>query len=136
MLFIISALGIVGACVIGLDGLMLGSAGELERIAAIACMALAAAGFVGLMADDGSRARTSTLRRLELGGYAFQWIAAAPILALSVGVFLATLLPAIYVMLPFFAVWWYGSPERRPVAARAPAPTVRGGRPLQVPAYP
>ena len=57
LLFIVSALGLVGAFVVGLDGLMLGSAGELERIAAIACLALAAAGVVGVLADDGRRAR-------------------------------------------------------------------------------
>jgi len=132
MLFIISALGIVGAFVVGLDGLMLGSAGELERIVAIACVALAVAGFVGLLADDGRRARASTRLRVERGDV-LHAIAVAPIIALSLAVFIATLLPALYVMLPFFAVWWLGSHEGR--GAVAPAPAV-AGRPLQVPAYP
>jgi hypothetical protein len=136
MLFIISALGIVCGFVVGLDGLMLGGAGELERIAAIACFALAAAGLVGLLADDGWRTRR-TRRRVERGAV-HHAIAVAPIMALSVGVFVATLIPAIYVSLPFLAVWWYASHQRWP-AALAPA---RGASepdlapPLQVPAYP
>ena len=134
MLFMISALGIVGAFVVGLDGLMLGSAGELERVAAIACMALAAAGFVGLMADDGLRSSAPTRQRVERGDV-LHVIAVAPIMALSVGVFLATLLPAIYVMLPFLAVWWFGTQARRPAATVAPASAAGRGRPLQVPAY-
>ena len=60
-------------------------------------------------------------------------IAVAPIVVCCGAVFIATLLPAIYVMLPFFAVWWFGSAERRP-ETRAGAPAV--GRPLQAPAYP
>lgn len=138
MLFIISALGIVGGFVVGLDGLMLGSAGELERIAAIACFALAAAGLVGLLTDDGQRTRR-TRQRVERGDV-LHAIAAAPIVALSVGVFVATLIPAIYVSLPFLALWWYASHQRWPAAlapASAPIGTEREHEhPLQVPAYP
>lgn len=142
MLFIISALGIVGGFVVGLDGLMLGSAGELERIAAIACFALAAAGLVGLVSDDGRRTRR-TRQRVERGDV-LHAITVAPIMALSVGVFVATLIPAIFVSLPFLALWWYVAGERWPAAlgatpagaARVPEPEPEPEHPLQVPAYP
>ena len=39
-------------------------------------------------------------------------IAIAPVVALCAGVFLLTLIPSIYVMLPVFAVWWIGSEGR------------------------
>lgn len=133
MLFIISALGVVGGLVIGLDGLMLGSAGQLERIAAIGCFALAAAGLVGLLADDGRRARSRRVR-VERGDI-LHVIAVAPIMALSVGVFVATLIPAVYVMLPFFAVWWFAGAERRHAPAYVPARAPGAERPLQTPAY-
>jgi hypothetical protein len=131
MLFIVSAVGIVAAFVIGLDGLMLGSAGELERIMAIACFAFAAAGLVGVLADDGRRARKPHRDRVE-GGGVFQAIAAAPIVLCCGAVFLATMIPALYLMLPFFVLSWPFA-ARRP-AEEAAAPAV--GRPLQVPAYP
>ena len=135
MLFIVSAVGLVGAFVIGLDGLMLGSAGELERIVAIACFAFAAAGLVGLMVDDGWRAKKR--RGLIGAGEAFQLVSAAPILAIMVGTFVATLLPAVYVMLPFFAIWGPAATERRAARAHPLLPgipaTPQG--PLHVPAY-
>ncbi len=119
MLFIVCAMGLVGAFVIGLDGLMLGSAGELERIAAIACFALAAAGLVGLLADDGRRTRRhrSALEPADV----FQLVAAAPILAIMVGTFVATLFPAIYVMAPFFAASGPEASRRRAARAHAGA---------------
>ncbi|MDB5215259.1 MAG: hypothetical protein JWO86_3186 [Myxococcaceae bacterium] len=131
MLFVISALGIIGAFVMGLDALVLGSGAELEHIVAIACLALGAAGLVGAMADDGLRER-SPQRELVARG-AFQLIAAAPIIALSVGVFVATLIPSLYVAIPFFAVWWYASPARR--AARARPVAGEAEHPLHAPAY-
>lgn len=132
MLFIISALGVAGAFILGLDGLMLGGAGELERISAIVCLAVAAGGIVGILADDGLRTRKPSRQRVERGDV-LHLVAVAPILVLSVGVFLATLIPAIFVMLPFFAVWWLGWGEHRPETTTG-APAAR--RPLQVPAYP
>ena len=125
MLFVISAVGVVGAMILGLDGLMLASAGgggELELIVAIAFVALAAAGLVGVLADDGSRDGTLTALLRHPG--MLHVVAVAPIMALSVGVFVATLVPAVYVMLPFFAVWYWASgaaAERRERDARIEA---------------
>lgn len=132
MLFIISAMGLIGGLVIGLDGLMLGSTGQLERIVAIACFAVAAGALVGLLADDGLRTRRRARERVEHGDV-LHAIAVAPILALSVGVFVATLIPAVYVMLPFFALWWLFGGEHRHEPARVPARAAE--RPLHAPAY-
>ncbi len=121
MLFIVCAVGLSGGFVLGLDGLMVGSAGELERIAAIACFAMAAAGLLGMFADDGRRAMRPRRDRDQRGDV-LRVIAVAPILALSVGVFVATLLPAIYVMLPVFAVWGLMATPAQGRAVR-----VRGG---------
>src|SRR3954447_15959916 len=110
MLFVISAVGVVGALILGLDGLMLANAGrggQLELIVAIAFFALAAAGLVGLLVDDGRRDHTA--RAIVGRPNILHVIAVAPIMALSVGVFVATLIPAVYVMLPFFAVWYWAS---------------------------
>jgi hypothetical protein len=110
MLFVISAVGVVGAVILGLDGAMLASAGrggQLELIIAIAFVAVAAAGLVGFFADDGRRDHTA--RRLLGRPNILHVVALAPIMALSVGVFVATLIPSVYVMLPFFAVWYWAS---------------------------
>lgn len=131
MLFIVCAVGLVGAFVIGLDGLMLGSAGELERIAAIACLALAAAGLVGVLVDDGrrTRRRRSSLEPADV----FQLVAAAPIFAIMVGAFVATLLPAIYVMVPLFAA--SAASQRRAARAHPGTGAAPAKYPLAVPAY-
>jgi len=126
MLFIISLLGVIGAVVLGLVGLARGDAGELERILAIACFAMAAAGLVGRSADTPKVARTPHHLRVGVtAGDLLSAIAIAPTAALCVVVFLLTLLPAIYVMLPVFAIWWFGSQSPRgralePAPARVP----------------
>ena len=138
MLFVISAVGAVGALILGLGGLMRGSAGQLELIAAIACFALAAAGVVGLLADDGRRDHTRAETRRALVGHpnVLHVVAVAPIMALSVGVFLATLIPAVFVMLPFLAAWYLVSgATAQPAREGAPA-TGHYDHPLQFPAYP
>ena len=131
MLFIISAVGFVGALILGLDGLRPGSAGQPELIAATACFALAAAGIVGILADDGARTPRNFRHPNVL-----HVIAVAPIMALSLGVFLMTLVPALYVSLPFFAIWYLasGAPGRR--AEPVPARGRDREHPLQTPAYP
>ena len=133
MLFIVCAAGLVGAFVIGLDGLMVGAAGERERIAAVACLALAAAGLVGVLVDDGRRTprRRSSLEPADV----FQLVAAAPILAIMVGTFVATLLPAIYVMVPFFSSWGPAASQRRAARARPALGAASTGHPLHAPAY-
>jgi hypothetical protein len=139
MLFIISAVGVIGGLILGLDGLMLGSAGQLERIAAIASFALSAAGLVGLLADDGRRERRARHRDRVEHGDVLHVIAVAPIMALSLGAFLATLVPAIYVMMPFFALWYYASATRASERERGRASAVAPqelGHPVQVSAYP
>ena len=111
MMFVVAVLGGIGCVVLGLLGLIRGDAGELERILAIACFAMAAAGVVGALARTPNPPRARP-RRLSLGG-AIMAVAIIPAMALSVGVFLLTLIPSVYVMLPFIAVWWLGSESRR-----------------------
>jgi hypothetical protein len=111
MMFIIAVLGFIGGGVLGLVGLARGDAGELERILAIACFAMAASGLVGRAAKGPSEARTGAVRHpLRIGVLCA--IAIAPTAALCVGVFLLTLIPSVYVMLPVFAFWWLGSETR------------------------
>lgn len=120
MMFIISVVGVLGGVVLGLVGLARGDAGQLERILAIACFAMAASGLVGRMA----RTPLTETERLALLQRPRRWgvtvgdlvsaIAIAPVVALCVGVFLLTLIPSVYVMLPVFAVWWLGSETRHP----------------------
>ena len=143
MLFVISAVGVVGALILGLDGLMLGSAGagagagqrgQLELIVAIAFLALTAGGVVGLLVDDGRRDHTA---RAVLGHPNLLHVAAvAPIMALSVGAFVATLIPSVYVMLPFFAVWYWASGAAAERRGRIEAPREYPAYGSRAPAYP
>ena len=137
MLFVISAVGVVGALILGLDGLMLESAGhggQLELIVAIALVALAAAGLVGLLADDGRRDHTA--RRLLGHPDILHVVAVAPIMALSVGVFVATLIPAVYLMLPFFAVWYWAAGAAAERHGRIEAAREQPAYGSRAPAYP
>lgn len=125
MMFVVAVLGGIGFVVLGLLGLIRGDAGQLERILAIACFAMAAAGVVGMLASTPNPPRERP-RRLTLSG-TIMGVAIIPAMALGVGVFLLTLIPSVYVMLPFFAVWWLGSESRRsgrvePMAARPSLP--------------
>jgi hypothetical protein len=128
MLFILSAIGIVGAAIFGIAGLTAGGT-ELERILAIAFVALAAAGFVGRQTKRADRRADVGLpidierRPITLGGVVSA-VAAAPILAISLGTFVLTLIPSLFVCLPLFVLWWFESrPERAlPAPAHAPLP--------------
>lgn len=126
MLFIISAVGLVGAVVLGVVGLARGDAGELEQILAIACVAMAAAGIVGRQASVGTDHPPRERHHVGVTlGDLFSAIVIAPWAAVCFGVFLLTLVPSIYVCLPVLAIWWLGSDERRerhdePTAAPPP----------------
>ena len=125
MMFVIAVLGGIGCVVLGLLGLVRGDAGELERILAIGCFAMAAAGVVGVLATTPNPPRARP-RRITVGGTVMA-VAIIPAMALSVGVFLLTLIPSVYLMLPFFALWWVGSESRRsrrvePIAAQPGLP--------------
>jgi hypothetical protein len=129
MMFIISVVGFLGAIVLGMVGLARGDAGQLERILAIAGLAMAASGLVGRFARTPDEVRTRPHVRAFANslGDLFSAIAIAPIVALCVGVFLLTLIPSIWVMLPVFAIWWAGGEmkrgEREPIEPTAhPAP--------------
>jgi hypothetical protein len=111
MMFVVAVLGAIGFVVLGLLGLMRGEAGQFEQILAIAFFAMAAAGVVGMLAST-PNPPSERPRRLSLGG-AIMGVAIIPAMAISVGFFLLTLIPSVYVMLPFFAVWWLGSESRR-----------------------
>lgn len=114
MLFIISVLGVIGGVVLGLVGLARGDAGQLERILAIVCFAMAASGLVGRLARPPGEPRMHLPRRAGVTvGDIFSAIVIAPTVALCVGVFLLTLIPSIYVSLPVLAIWWFGSESRR-----------------------
>lgn len=125
MMFVIAVLGGIGFVVLGLLGLVRGDAGQLERILAIACFAMAAGGVVGMLASTPNPPRARP-RRITLGG-AIMAVAIIPAMALSVGVFLLTLIPSVYVMLPFFALWWLGGESRR--SRRVEPTTARPGLP-------
>jgi hypothetical protein len=112
MLFIATAAGIVGTIVMGLRGLTAGSAGELDRILALGFLFIAAASLLGIRIDDGRRPKTARVLTMSEG---FLLLVASPLILLMLGVFLATLIPSIYVMLPIFAVWHYTS-RTRPVS--------------------
>ncbi len=100
MLFIAAAVGIAGSFVFGLLGLVAGPAGQLERILAVICLAMTAAAVLGVVLDDGTREPSHAVMTREEKAELF---IALPIALLMVGVLLATLVPAIYVMLPVFA---------------------------------
>jgi hypothetical protein len=119
------AIGILGALVLGFIGLRAGAHGELERVLAIACLAMAAAGFVGVRADDGiAEARQPSA--LSVGDKLVVAVA-APLVLACLGVFVATLIPSWYLIVPFFAALWrpiFGEPARAtitPEAELAPA---------------
>lgn len=134
MLFMLSGLGIVGAVGFAIAGLS-PSGTELERILAVVCAAMAAAGIVGGQTQRAIEGRTDVMPRLDdlerlskLAG-AFMAIAAAPILAIMIGAFVGTLIPSVFVLLPLFAIVWLVSPGMRGEHAPAPAPA-----PLPAPA--
>jgi hypothetical protein len=52
-LYSAAAMGVLGALVLGFVGLRAGDHGELERILAIACFAMAAGSLLGVRTDDG-----------------------------------------------------------------------------------
>lgn len=117
------AMGVVGALVLGFIGLRAGAHGELERILAIACLAMAAAGFVGLRADDG----IADPRRPSALSFGDKLVVAvaAPLVLACLGVFVATLIPSWYVILPFFAALWkpiFGEPARAAITPEAELP--------------
>jgi len=124
MMFILSALGLATGIILAVVGLSPGGS-ELERILAIACFAMGAAGFVGLAMDDGIRPpRRSPPHSI---GNLFCAIVGAPIALVCLGVFVLTLVPSIWVFLPTLAVWAWISIGRRdhepspPHGARLPA---------------
>jgi hypothetical protein len=114
MMYMLGFFGVIGAVAFGAVGLARGDAGQLERILAIACIAMAAAGLVG---NAASTPTPGLVHRRPLGvslGDLFSAIAIAPVVALCVGVFLLTLIPSIYVALPVLVIWWFGSETGRP----------------------
>ena len=121
MLLIVTAAGILGSIVLGIRGLAAGSSGELDRILAIGCFLAAVAGALGSWIDDGKHSKSApVLTRDEQ----VQLLVATPLVLLMLGVFLVTLIPSIYVMLPVFVVWHYSSrlQPARPPPSQAPSP--------------
>jgi hypothetical protein len=104
MLLIITAAGILGSVVFGFRGFGEGAGGELYRILALGCSFAAAAAALGSWIDDGRRTKKT---RVLTNDERLHLLVATPLALLMVGVFLVTLIPSIYVMLPFFAVWHY-----------------------------
>jgi hypothetical protein len=126
LLLLACVAGVVGALVLAFVGLRADEHGELERILAVACVAMAAAGLLGLTAhDDTSDLKPSVLST----GDTFMLLVTAPLLALCGGVFVLTLLPSWYVILPVFAALWGAvfarprppEPEPEPVPVIVPA---------------
>jgi hypothetical protein len=126
MYLFLGIVGVVSSVVLELAGLRAGDAGELERILGIACFAMAAAAYVGLVTDDGVRAPRSRVRVSVAVGSVFAALCSLPFLAISAGVLLLSLLPALYFMYPFFAGRVYAPARATPRSTR---------RPHRVPAY-
>ena len=125
LLFIVAAAGIAGSVLFGVLGLDAGHAGELERIFALMCFFMAAAAMVGVVLDDGigdwSAPPLTRDQKVHL-------LVGLPVAVFMLLVFLATLIPAIYVLLPIFAA------RRVILYAQRPGPQ-RPGRAHGAPAY-
>jgi hypothetical protein len=129
VLSFVCAAGVLGALVLGFLGIRAGAHGELERILAIVCVAMAAGSFLGLLGDDGL---AETKPSFLSFGDKVMLVVSAPLIAGCTVVFVATLLPSWYVIVPVFAALWnavFGHP--RP-AVSAPPPA---HGPIQHPAY-
>ncbi len=105
LMILLSAIGIVGAVGFGVLGIT-SDAGQYERILALAFLAMGAAGIVGYVVQDGEKPHSE-------GSYGVTGIVMAvvsvPVMVISAGVFVATLIPCFYLMLPFllyeFGLW-------------------------------
>ncbi len=111
MPWIITAAGIVGSLILGVDGMIRGSEGELSRIFAIACFFMAAAGFLGIAFDASSSDSPSRVRPSIVIADVLSAIAIAPIVIVCTGVFLLTLVPSMFLMLPAFLRWSFEAPK-------------------------
>jgi hypothetical protein len=124
-LYSAAAMGVLGALVLGFVGLRAGDHGELERILAIACFAMAAGSLLGVRTDDG----IADARRpsgLPLGDKVMM-VVAAPLVLGCLAVFVATFIPSWYLSLPFLAVLWrpiFGEPARATIAPELERPRV------------
>lgn len=100
LLFFVAAIGIAGSVLFGLLGLDAGQGAELERIFALMSFFMAAAAILGVVLDDDlSDAPRPILTRDEK----VHVLIGLPLALFMLVVLLATLIPAIYVMLPVFA---------------------------------
>jgi small-conductance mechanosensitive channel len=124
MYLFLGIVGVVSSVALELVGLRAGDAGELPRILGIACFAMAAAAYVGLVTDDGARAPRSRVRVSAVMGNVFAAICLAPFVLISTGVLLLSFLPALYFMYPFFAGRVYGPAASLPPRSRRRAPRV------------
>lgn len=123
------AAAVVGALVLGVIGLRAGDHGQLERILAIFCVFLAAASYLGVRGDQRKDEKPPFLTL----GDKLMVLVSAPLLLLCTGVFIATLLPSWYVIVPTFAVLWRPIFGRAPRGIAAPPPEAHGREPQ--PAY-
>jgi hypothetical protein len=114
MLLIIAAVtGFAGTIFFGLQGLHgLGAGGgELERVFALMSFFMLAAAVVGMVLDDGIGVRPPSLLTTD---EKIQMLVGIPLAIFMTAVFLGTLLPSMYVMLPFFGVKRVIQHSRRP----------------------
>ncbi len=125
VLIFVAAVGLAGSVLFGVQGWSAGSGGELERIFALGCLFMTAAAILGILLDDGRRERKNGITREER----VHLLVAAPLVLLMLGVLLLTLVPAIYVMLPFFGA------KRVLVRRRPPLELPPSAAPIGTPAY-
>jgi hypothetical protein len=130
LLFVLSVAGVLGALVLGFIGIRAGAHGELERILAIVCIALAAGASLGVWGADGKE--DAEVPFLTVGDR-FTLLVSAPLLLFCAGVFVATLIPAWYVIVPTFAMLWGAVFGRAPRGVSAPPPAAHGE--VHAPAY-
>jgi hypothetical protein len=129
VLSFVCATGVVGALVLGFLGIRAGAHGELERILAILCIAMVAGSYLGLRGDDGLADTEPSF--LSFGDKVIL-VVSVPLIAGCTLVFVATLVPSWYVIVPVFAALW-NAVFRRPRPAVSAPPPARG--PVQHPAY-
>jgi hypothetical protein len=133
MFILLTGIGIIGTVIFGMAGLRPGGT-ELERVLTVIFLAIVAAGIVGRKAERAIDGRLRPEPHLEVArrpiGGVIMTAAVAPILAMSIGVFVLTLIPSVFAMLPFLAVWWLATEGRAdhthpvPVEAPVPAPAI------------
>jgi hypothetical protein len=110
MLTLVSAIGLIGAAIFLALSFSHGHT-QLELIYTLFFAFMAAAGFVGNWAAKGEPASAVRLN-WSLTKEHVEGLIAVSLIVFMLGVFIATLIPALYVMLPLVLAWSFGAMEQ------------------------